>query len=337
MAVALAAAAVVAAVVVIAQSGGPGPRRVHAGRVHAGDGAAAPLFAASSVWNAPVPATAALDSNSTSYVAQLVAQVSHYGPFFNTNQYSFPVYTVGSAQRTVSVSLDAAAGSQPDLQQAWRAVPLPANAKPASGTDANLVVWQPSTDKMWEFWQLQHDNSGWHARWGGYMSAVSQNPGYYLPPHPNWGSTATSLPAIAGLITIDQLRAGHIDHALALGLPETSSQVFSWPAERTDGIVNSPTAIPEGTHFRLDPSLDLAKLHLAPFTLMLARAAQRYGLIVRDRAGAVVLWGEDPSQYGTDPYGGPGGLFDNQSVTALMQQFPWSRLQVLRTSLHRVS
>ncbi|MBV9473155.1 MAG: hypothetical protein JO206_09310, partial [Solirubrobacterales bacterium] len=130
---ALAAAAVVAAVIVIAQSGGSGPRGVHAG-----NRTAAPLFAASSVWNAPVPATAALDSNSSSYVAQLDAQVSHYGPFFNTNQYSFPVYTVGSGQPTLTVSLDAAAGSQPDLQQAWRAVPLPANAKPASGTDANL-------------------------------------------------------------------------------------------------------------------------------------------------------------------------------------------------------
>jgi hypothetical protein len=95
------------------------------------------------------------------------------------------------------------------------------------------------------------------------------------------------------------LRAGHIDHALSLGLPETSSLVYSWPAERTDGNVAEPQAIPEGTHFRLDPSLDLSKLHIPRFTWILAVAAQRYGLVVHDRSSLVVLWGEDPTQYGT--------------------------------------
>ncbi|MBV9465785.1 MAG: hypothetical protein JO169_06700 [Solirubrobacterales bacterium] len=229
----------------------------------------------------------------------------------------------------MTVSLDAAAGSQPDLQQAWRAVPLPANAKPASGTDANLVVWQPSTDKMWEFWQLQHDNSGWHARWGGYMSAVSQNPGYYLPPHPNWGSTATSLPAIAGLITIDQLRAGHIDHALAVATPDACAGWFAWPAQRTDGSSADRNCLPEGAHLRLDPKLDLASLHLPPIALSIARAMQRYGIIIRDTThSAFAFYAEDPTT-GADPYDGPRGVFDGLQEWQFLPLIPWNRLQLL--------
>ena len=34
--------------------------------------------------------------------------------------------------------------------------------------------------------------------------------------------------------------------------------VFSWPAQRTDGLLDSPDAIPEGARFRLDPNLDIA-------------------------------------------------------------------------------
>jgi hypothetical protein len=293
------------------------------------------LFAPSSVWNVPVPRDAQLDPNSATYVSELLQQVSHYGPWFNTSQYSVPVYTVGPNQPTVPVALDPAAGNQPDLVRDWSAVPVPSNAQPASGSDGSLVVWQPSTDKMWEFWQMRREGGSWHARWGGYMGSVSQNPGYYTP-HTDWGSSATSLPAIAGLVRIDELRSGHIDHALALGVADASSLVYSSPAERTDGNVSDPRAIPEGAHFRLDPSLDLAKLHLPRFTRMLAEAAQRYGLIVHDRASLVVMWGEDPTSYRNDPYGGAKGFFGDQSITTLMKDFPWSHLQALRTSLHRV-
>jgi hypothetical protein len=294
------------------------------------------LFAPTSVWNTPIPANAPLDPNSATYVSELDGQVAQYGPWFNTSQYSVPLYTVGRQQATTRVSLDPAAGNQPDLQRAWSAVPLPGDARPAGGSDGSLVVWQPSTNKMWEFWQLHHGAGGWSARWGGYMPSVSKNPGYYVG-HSDWGSSATSLPAAAGLVRISELRSGHIDHALALALAQTSSQVYSWPAERTDGNDASPQAIPEGTRFRLDPSLNIAKLHLPRFTRMLAYAAQRYGLIVHDRATLVVMSGEDPTQYATNPYLGRKGFFGGMTVTALMKTFPWSHLQALRTSLHRVT
>jgi hypothetical protein len=147
--------------------------------IETSEGPSNQLFAPSSVWNTRVPPSAPLDPASATYVSELAQQVARYGPWFNTTVYSVPLYTVGAGQSTVPVGLDPGAGDQPDLARSWREVPLPADARPASGSDGSLVLWQPRTDKMWEFWQLQRGASGWHARWGGYMASVSKNPGFY--------------------------------------------------------------------------------------------------------------------------------------------------------------
>ena len=90
----------------------------------------------------------------------------HFGPWINTRQYSTPVYTVGAHQPTVGVTLDR---DLPDLQQAISAVPIPPGAKPAAGSDRHMVVWQPATDRMWEFWRMRREGGHWHAGAAGAM------------------------------------------------------------------------------------------------------------------------------------------------------------------------
>ena len=59
-------------------------------------------------------------------------------------------------------------------------MPIPPGARPATGSDAQMTIWQPATDKLWEFWQARKDAQGnWHAGYGGAMQNVSQSPGYY--------------------------------------------------------------------------------------------------------------------------------------------------------------
>ncbi len=72
---------------------------------------------------------------------------------------------------------------------------------------------------------------------------------------------------------------------------------------------------------------------MAPVVRMIAKAAQDYGIVLRDGAGSVTFYGEDPTPTGTNPYAGPTGYFQGKSPATLMQQFPWSRLQALKTNL----
>ena len=137
-----------------------------------------------------------------------------------------------------------------------------------------------------------------------------------------------------GLITFEDLERGEINHALAISTPNIRSGVYASPAQRCDGKSTSPLSLPEGAHLRLDPSLNLASLHLPRLTLMIAKAAQQYGIFVRDRAPNITaFYAQDPVPTGTDPYTGPQGYFEGKFPRELLAAFPWSHLELLKMDL----
>jgi hypothetical protein len=299
------------------------------------------LFSPLSFWNAPVPNNAALDPRSPQLVAELLRQVdeeeqARHGPWIGTRNASTPIYRVSKDQPTIRVRLDSHIPHSP--REAFRAVPLPRDARPAAGADGELTVWQPATDKLWEFFQLARRGDSWHARWGGAIRHVSRSPGYYTRgswpgARAYWGATATSLPVAGGVMTVAELRRGRIDHALALNIKRARAGVYSWPAQRTDGETPGEDAIPEGARFRLDPQLDVNGLHLPRLTLLLARAAQRYGMVVRDKSSTVAFYAEDPSRFPRDPYRRLFGPDYPGELNLLLERFPWERLQLLQMRL----
>jgi len=282
----------------------------------------AATFATGSAWDAPVDVNTALAPNSSNLVAELGRQVAAAGTYVNTTSYSTPVYTVGAMQPTVKVTLDT---SYSPLQQDLLQVPIPTGAAPAMGADAHMVVRQPATGTTWEFWHASLRGDGWHARWGGKMTNMSANAGYFTAP---FGATATGLPLLGGLMTRDELQAGRIDHALALAIPTAKAGSFVWPAQRSDGVATGDSAIPEGTRFRVDPSFDVDKMAAGNAVKAMVRAAQRYGMIVRDQSGCVTFYAEDPTPWGTNPYA---TLFGTRWLDGshALKAFPWSRVQVV--------
>lgn len=300
------------------------------------------FFSPSSFWNEPLATNAPLDPNSGQLVNALEQEVNaeqeiRSGPWINTVYYSVPIYTVPADQSTVPVTLDHVTNRA--LSSAWTAVPLPAGAHPAVGSDGDLVVWQPSSDRMWEFWRLVKESDGWHASWGGAVQHVSSDSGVYTSeawPGANvwWGVTATSFSLVGGLITLEDLQQGKIEHALAMSIPSVRAGMYASPAHRTDGSSSNSLSLPEGARLRLDPSLDLAVLHLPPLTLEIAEAAQRYGIVIRDKSGTIDFYGQDPTPTGSEPYRGAGGYFGGKYPYQLLASFPWNHLEVLDMDLH---
>jgi hypothetical protein len=287
-------------------------------------------FAATSFWNARLTQQAPLARRSRAYVQQLVSQVHAFNPWLNSTSYGVPVYVVGPHVRDVRVKLDTWG---PDLQRAFDGVPIPERAHGAAGTDSQLTIWQPSRNRLWEFWQLERVQGHWNAHWGGEMRDVSRSPGYFTHSEltNDWGATATGLPLLGGLITFRDLQRGFIDHALAISLVEAEPDDWSWPAQRTDGdyFTKAPVEIPEGMRFRLNPRIDVNALHLPPLDRMLALAAQRYGIVVRDKSGAVTFYGQDPVGMG-NPWP---AAFDDEYPDNVLAEFPWGDLEALRPHL----
>ena len=306
-------------------------------------------FSPTSFWNEQVPASAPLDPSSAAVVdtfdKEIVSEeeAKKGQANVNTTEWSIPVYTVLGSQPTVIVHLVGNQSGHAALQSAWDAVPLPPSAKPAAGTDEHLVVSQPSTDRLWEFWGLEKTTEGdWQAKWGGAIEKASSNPGSYGPEAwagatTGWGASASSLSIAGGLITLEDLELGQINHALAMSLPDIRAGVYASPAKRTDGGDDEPLSLPEGARLRLDPSLDLATLHLPRLALMMAEAAQQYGIIVRDTASNVAFYGQDPTPLGTNPYVGAHGYYEGKTSQQILESFPWSHLELLKMNLHSES
>src|SRR4051794_18802450 len=253
-------------------------------------------------------------------VAELRRQVRATGTWMNTTRYSVPVYRVRARQRAVKVRLDTA---DPALQAAFDAVPLPAGAAPAAGRDASLVVWQRATDTVWELWRARRRADGWHAAWGGRIAGASTASGIHPAPY---GVTASGLSLLGGMIRPGELRRGRIDHVVGIAVPRVAAGVFAFPADRTDGRV-SGAGIPLGTRFRLPPRLDVARLRLSPAATAIARAAQRYGIVVQDTGGCVAFYGEAPHGR-RDPWP---RLLGHQMPRRALAGFPWRSLEVVRS------
>ena len=293
------------------------------------------VFAESSFWYQAIPKDVPLHTNSANYVAEFLRQKkAYYGTVsINTKAYASPVYVVGPDVKPVVVTEwdgQKKGFKYPALEAQWTAVPIPDYAEPADGTDAEMCIYQPSTDSLWEFWLTRKVDGKWQACWGGGMKQVSKNPGIW---ENRFGTTATSLPFIGGQIRPEELRRGVIDHVMGISLVDLEHySIVSWPATRSDGYnpQKVPNRIPEGLRFRLDPSVDVEALNLPPAGKVIARAAQTYGFVVWDKAGAITLRADNPKpnvlRGEKDPYP---ELFSNKPAWAILQGVPWEKLQFL--------
>lgn len=256
----------------------------------------------------------------------------------NTGHFNPSFYVADAATPTVRVgyhNCQDKEGTPPGLYDGPRHfvdVPVPAEARPAKGTDGNLSIWSPSRDQFWEFWIMRRAaDGGWEACWGGRIDHVSTSQGTFPAPY---GASASGLATVGSMITLDDARRGRIDHAMTIGLKAVAQeQTFVPPANRSDGKDTGQSAVPMGTRLRLDPHVDVDGLDLTPLGKAVARAAQQYGFIVSETSGVVAVGAEsgerEKRETGKDPWASVlGDVPDYQQL----RNFPWDRVEVVAES-----
>ena len=198
------------------------------------------------------------------------------------------------------------------------------DARPAAGSDGpwssgNRAPTASGSSGGWR------DGGGVDGAWGGAMRRS--------PPTP-----ASTAPGLAGrqaawgvlrLLALDRgwpdhaddLQHGRINHALALRHPQRARLLVRAPAQANRRDLSSPLRS-RGAHLRLDPSLDLSALGLPRLTLMIAEAAQRYGIMIRDNRQGAHLFAEDPRPTGAEPLCRRGGYFEGRTRGSCCPSFP---------------
>ncbi len=266
--------------------------------VASGDGGAWRPFAADSPWNTPIAASPAIDPGSTSMINALATSSQWAYLDVAIAQYSVPIYWVDSAALPllpVTISRVAGYGFHSDAR-----APLPPGAAPAAGGDRHLALIDRRTHWEWDFWHAANSGGAWTCD----VCAQIDTNGRGVRPYPeqtipDWwdahGARACGFPLSAGLITVEEMQAGRIDHALVIGYPGIRSRYFTDPAstaQATFGSLSQISGIPCGGRIQLDPTLDVDALPLSAGAKIIARALQRYGAYVGDFNGSIALYAD---------------------------------------------
>jgi hypothetical protein len=259
-------------------------------------------FSADSPWNQRIPAGAGTDRDSQALIDDLASR----GPWLvNMKDWSIPVYFVDAARTPKHDVGD----SRPGVHGAGfgfpRAIPIPddAVASPPVGehSDNHLSIIDRKQGLEWGMWAARRDAAG---RWFTGLGAVTDltgsgvAPPWYDNPREmdSHRGRAGGFPLVAGLIFVDEIKAGRIEHALAFAYDHCRTGLFIPPASTAQVAqleANGARGIPMGGRIQLDPAWDVEGSALTPAGKVIARALQEYGAYCCDYAGANVLYGEN--------------------------------------------
>ena len=258
-------------------------------------------FSPDSPWNTPIAADAPVDPNSD----VLVAELGKHGPLFvNINEWSVRVKYFDSAKsplRSVRGIYDGRHGPGFDPGEL---VPIPADAlDPATPEPQRyyFTLVDPVRNLAWDMRQAGQTLEGaWTAGFGAAVdlagTGVAQPWMKAARADDSAGARPSGAPLMAGLIRVDEVKAGRIDHALAFAYPQPQTGKFLPPAS-TDLRAEARGAeqlsgLPMGARLQLNPEFDIDNTLLSPGAKVVAKALQEYGAIVVDQAGANVLYAE---------------------------------------------
>lgn len=263
-------------------------------------------FSAESPWNTKIPADAMIDPLSEILIEDFA---SHSPLAINMPVYSVATYYIDAAKTPKKKVFPYFQGHYGRGFAPGTRIPAPAFAVPPGpeGSTAYLAMIDPFAGRAWEMKQgAQDPETGY---WGTSFGAEVDLKGtgvaapWMTAPDTNLSASPrpSGVPLIAGLIRLDEIKAGRIDHALAIAYPAPRTGSFVSPAsmalEAPEGTAPNLVGLPMGARIQLDPAYDIENTNLTPAAKVIARALQEYGAIVVDQTGSTVLFAESaPAQ-----------------------------------------
>jgi hypothetical protein len=210
--------------------------------------------------------------------------------------WSVPVYWVGEHTPLVDVHTPLSNEGEHAVLR-W---PVPVGAQPAPEADGHLTLVDATAGRAYDFYQARpRADGGWDCALcatvdlrGSGVRPPKGGPAAWYASH---GSRACGFPLVAGLITVAELEAGVISHALVLAYPGLRQRWFVSPASTghpANGRISESAGVPCGGRVQLDPALDVDALGLPPAGRTIARALQVYGAYVGDFSGSINVYAD---------------------------------------------
>lgn len=271
-------------------------------------------FSAASPWNTPIESLpAAPDSTKMLRLARRrlavvelpdhkgygsVERVVKKGFQINANRWAPLVVEAGGNNVVTTKMVCRQTECGPAAERVPATLPLPPQTRPDPRYDGWLSVIDREKGIAYDFWRARRQSDDtisyqfaktWKLDGPGFSRPVSEDPGR-AP-----GARGSGLPLFAGVIGPAELRAGEINHALAVSVPGLAKRAYVQPASVTDGV-GSTRSLPAGARLRLKRSALAGagrKDRARPSAEAILVALRRYGAIVVDRASVPTLYAAD--------------------------------------------
>jgi len=158
------------------------------------------------------------------------------------------------------------------------------------GGDCHLLVYDGDGGKLYEMWRANITSSGFN---GGCLAVWDTRKTYTdtLRGDQCTSADAAGYPISPLLFTADEVKAGHIDHAVRFILPnDRVKKGYTRPATHGTDTTGLATAPAYGVHLRLRADYPIAQLK--PGAQVVAKAMQKYGMYHAD-GGNIALTAAD--------------------------------------------
>jgi hypothetical protein len=204
-----------------------------------------------------------------------------------------PFVTVGGGQPRVHVGFDYASESDKGPY------PIPRNAPIEGGRNADgdrhVIVVDRTRCRLYELFAAYPRAGG--ARWSAGSGAIWNLRSNHLRPRGWTSADAAGLPILPGLARYDEVKRGHIDHALRFTASRTRNK-FVFPARHFASDLTDPNLPAMGQRLRLKRSFDISRFPRQARIVL--RALKRYGMILADNGSPWYVSGAPNSHWSND-------------------------------------
>lgn len=159
-----------------------------------------------------------------------------------------------------------------------------------SDGDRHTIVIDPATCTLYETWATDRvTGSGGAAQWTAGSGAIWSLRSAALRPAGWTSADAAGLPILPGLLRLEEVQSGSVDHAIRFTTNVTDRR-YLWPARHQAGSVNDQTYPPMGARFRLRADYPVAGLRADTRTVL--TAMKTYGLVLADNGSPWYFQGQ---------------------------------------------
>jgi hypothetical protein len=229
------------------------------------------LFPANNPWRKDI-SSARVSKHSKAWVRSVGRNIDLHPDFGSNPSYGIPYEVVPKDQKQVKIHFTAY-GDESDPGP----YPIPRSARIEAGSDRHVLVASRNCH-LYELFAAHRAKHGWKAASGAVFNLRSNK----LRPNGWTSADAAGLPILPGLVRPDEIKAGHIDHALRFTV-ESTQRGYIHPATHEAGDTSSKNVPPMGARFRLKKSFSLKGYTGAARIILVC--LKKYGMIVADNGG----------------------------------------------------